>query len=300
MNLFDLAQALRLIEKQAGSNAGRGVLVITVDCAATPFDALSAALGSLCANVDSSAALRLSDNSAAACAPLAFYLSPSDAASLRDPAVIARIASEAGGAADPLTSEPLVALGSAYAHLAKAGRVTDVSLADASYVGPAAVAAASSSSSARNDAGTIHTRAFARVGLLGNPTDGYGGKTVSVTLSNFVAEAWLTPNGDGSVTLQPHPLYDQGRFTNIRQLSTIATREGYSGGIRLMSATLNRFYQHMAARGVALPLDKGFTLRYHTTIPRQVGLAGSSALVTAMLRALMQFYGECRSPASES
>ncbi|MCJ7813307.1 GHMP kinase, partial [bacterium] len=35
---------------------------------------------------------------------------------------------------------------------------------------------------------------------------------------------------------------------------------------------------------------KNFTLRYHSSIPRQVGLAGSSAIITAVFRALMQFY----------
>jgi glucuronokinase len=37
--------------------------------------------------------------------------------------------------------------------------------------------------------------------------------------------------------------------------------------------------------------DRRFSIRYSTTIPRQVGLAGSSAIITATLRALMEFYG---------
>ncbi|GAF87611.1 unnamed protein product, partial [marine sediment metagenome] len=36
--------------------------------------------------------------------------------------------------------------------------------------------------------------------------------------------------------------------------------------------------------------SKNFTVRYHSNIPRQVGLAGSSAIITAAIRALMQFY----------
>jgi glucuronokinase len=35
---------------------------------------------------------------------------------------------------------------------------------------------------------------------------------------------------------------------------------------------------------------RNFTLSYDTNIPRQVGLAGSSAIVTAALHALMAFY----------
>jgi glucuronokinase len=149
----------------------------------------------------------------------------------------------------------------------------------------------SSSSSPAAPPGSTYGRAFARVGLLGNPSDGYGGKTTATTISNFLAEAWVTPTPDGRVELVPHALFDPLRYANVAQLATVATREGYSGGVRLMAATLNRLHQHMAARGVRLPAERGFSLRYHTTVPRQVGLAGSSALVTAMLRALLAFYG---------
>ncbi len=37
--------------------------------------------------------------------------------------------------------------------------------------------------------------------------------------------------------------------------------------------------------------SRNFTIRYRSSIPRQVGLAGSSAIVTATIRALMEFYG---------
>ena len=138
----------------------------------------------------------------------------------------------------------------------------------------------------------IHARAHARVGVLGNPSDGYGGKTASLTIGNFAAEAWLHPNSDGSVTLIPHPVFDPMRFASPAHLSVSATREGYSGGIRLMEAAVHRFYGHCKGRGVALPPSKGFSLRYHTPIPRQVGLAGSSAIITALLRVIMRYYGE--------
>ena len=35
-------------------------------------------------------------------------------------------------------------------------------------------------------------RAFARIGLLGNPSDGYNGKTISVSVANFWAEVSLS------------------------------------------------------------------------------------------------------------
>jgi glucuronokinase len=34
----------------------------------------------------------------------------------------------------------------------------------------------------------ITSRVFARIGLLGNPSDGYHGKTISFALANFYAE----------------------------------------------------------------------------------------------------------------
>lgn len=88
-------------------------------------------------------------------------------------------------------------------------------------------------------------------------------------ISNFFADAWLTPSGDASITLVPHALYDPATFLNLRQLSAVSARDGYSGGTRLLMALLHRFFLHCRTRGVTLP-EKGFSLRYHTIVPRQV------------------------------
>jgi shikimate kinase len=48
-------------------------------------------------------------------------------------------------------------------------------------------------------------------------------------------------------------------------------------------ATCKQFYHYCSLHGVALA-RRNFSLRYDTNIPRQVGLAGSSAIVTATLR----------------
>ena len=39
---------------------------------------------------------------------------------------------------------------------------------------------------------TIRTEAFARAGLIGNPSDGYFGKTISFIVRNFPARIELT------------------------------------------------------------------------------------------------------------
>ena len=53
-----------------------------------------------------------------------------------------------------------------------------------------------------------------------------------------------------------------------------------------MQATCKRFFEYCTQNGLAL-YRKNFTLSYDTNIPRQVGLAGSSAIVTATLQSLM-------------
>ena len=40
----------------------------------------------------------------------------------------------------------------------------------------------------------IRTAAYARAGLIGNPSDGYFGKTIAFTFSNFFAEVLLGGN----------------------------------------------------------------------------------------------------------
>eukprot|EP01065_Artemidia_motanka_P040725 TRINITY_DN5152_c1_g1_i1.p1 TRINITY_DN5152_c1_g1~~TRINITY_DN5152_c1_g1_i1.p1 ORF type:complete len:672 (+),score=213.78 TRINITY_DN5152_c1_g1_i1:84-2018(+) len=134
----------------------------------------------------------------------------------------------------------------------------------------------------------IVRRAYARVGLMGNPSDGFFGKTISLSIANFWAE--VTIQQSERLCLIPHPLNDPMQFGGLSDLFFISKKEGYVGGLRLMQATCKKFYEWCSANGVALT-KRNFTLKYDTNIPRQVGLAGSSCIVTASLRALMAFYG---------
>ena len=43
---------------------------------------------------------------------------------------------------------------------------------------------------------TIETRAFARAGLLGNPSDGYFGKIIAMNVKNFYASVSLQESED--------------------------------------------------------------------------------------------------------
>ncbi|XP_026082085.1 glucuronokinase with putative uridyl pyrophosphorylase [Carassius auratus] len=133
----------------------------------------------------------------------------------------------------------------------------------------------------------ITCRSFARVGLMGNPSDGFNGKTIAMSIANFWAEVTLIESQ--TLVLLPHPLNDPTEFGSLQDLFRISRKEGYLGGLRLLQATCKKFYQFCSEQGIALS-KQNFTLKYDTNIPRQVGLAGSSAIVSATLKCLMKFY----------
>lgn len=134
----------------------------------------------------------------------------------------------------------------------------------------------------------ISSRVHARIGFLGNPSDGYYGKTISFALANFYAEVTLTPTA--TVSFQPHPEHDVQEFASITHLANRIDSHGYYGGVRLLMATCKRFHDHCQQQGLQLPA-KGFRLAYSTNIPRQAGLSGSSAIICAGLNCLLQFFG---------
>jgi glucuronokinase len=130
-------------------------------------------------------------------------------------------------------------------------------------------------------------RAYARAGLVGNPSDGYHGKTISASVRNFWAEVVLYEWDSVDIVLAEG---DRARFDSVHELARDVRLHGYYGGIRIIKATIKRFVEYCDAQGLPLH-DRNFSIRYQSTIPRQVGLAGSSALVTATLRCLMEYYG---------
>ncbi len=138
----------------------------------------------------------------------------------------------------------------------------------------------------------IRHYAHARAGLLGNPSDGYHGKTLSFIIRDFQAEAVLYDWDEVEIVVTRD---DRSRFRSVRELVGDVRLHGYYGGIRLVKATIKKFVEYCARKSesdAAFRLhDRNFSIRYATDIPRQVGMAGSSAIVVATLRALMDFYG---------
>ncbi len=130
------------------------------------------------------------------------------------------------------------------------------------------------------------TKAYARAGLIGNPSDGYHGKTISLIVKNFSADVVIYewPELEIIPTRQDHC-----RFNSIADFLHDTRLNGYYGGLRLIKAAIKRFAEYCNQHEITLTAGN-FSLRYSSNIPRQVGLAGSSAIVTATIRALCRFY----------
>lgn len=104
-------------------------------------------------------------------------------------------------------------------------------------------------------------RVPARVGLVGNPSDGYGGAVL----------ATVVPDAAATMTASP------------------AEQVHLEGpGKELVSAALSVLHDHLGDR---LPEPGGITLRWSTDIARSVGLAGSSAIVVAAIDAAAATWG---------
>lgn len=133
----------------------------------------------------------------------------------------------------------------------------------------------------------IQTKSYPRAALIGNPSDGYFGKTIAFVFSNFSADITLFQTPE--LEIQPEQL-DLTSFNSIEELVKDVNLHGYYGGMRLLKATVRVFYDYCKSCNITLD-QRNFTIRYRSTIPHRLGLAGSSAIITAGMKALMSFYG---------
>ena len=106
----------------------------------------------------------------------------------------------------------------------------------------------------------LTARAHARVGLLGNPSDLYGGKGLGFAVAELLATA------------------------ELRDAESIAIPEGILRGGWMLFARL------LHERGVD-PASRPFAISASSDIPFQAGLSGSSALLVAAIRAWSCWYG---------
>src|SRR4051794_21033016 len=123
-------------------------------------------------------------------------------------------------------------------------------------------------------------RAFARAALAGNPSDGYGGSAPRGGPCRPAARAATPTAGSGA----------PGRPPSVPGLAARATATAASEALSdppsaLVDATIARFGGGPCA------------VRWSTSVPREVGLGGSSAIVTATVRALCALHGRALAPA---
>jgi glucuronokinase len=142
----------------------------------------------------------------------------------------------------------------------------------------------------------IETYAYARAGLLGNPSDGYFGKTIAYLVRNFRARVLLYPSARLEITASKA---DMPVFESLEDLHASTRWRGYYGGIRIIQALIVRFHDYCLAHGIELP-NRNFTIEYESTIPLRLGMGGSSAIIIAALRALCQYYSVEIPPAMQA
>jgi glucuronokinase len=137
--------------------------------------------------------------------------------------------------------------------------------------------------------GAVAGRAYARAGLLGNPGDQYAGRCIAVSLANFEAVVRIVPAE--RFELAPPERDTLSAATVIDALDEL-DRLGCNEGASLLRAGLLRFAGACAPLRSLDPADPRLRFRVETrsSIPLQVGLAGSSAIVIALLRALCSWF----------
>lgn len=130
----------------------------------------------------------------------------------------------------------------------------------------------------------IKAISYPRAAVVGNPSDGFFGKTIAFPFSNFQVEARLTA-ADGIVISSS----EGGTHTDLEAFYREYLQSGADENNPLLSATVKKFFEYCQTGDISLH-DKGFRIKFDSTIPREVGLAGSSAIITAIVRTLLAYY----------
>ncbi len=132
----------------------------------------------------------------------------------------------------------------------------------------------------------IETYSYPRAAVIGNPSDGYFGKTIAFVFSNFLAKVQLYETPE--LEIKPERL-DVTHFNSMKELVEDVHFSGYYGGMRLIKGMIKIFFEYCQKNNIQLD-NRNFTIRYSSDIPLRLGLAGSSAIITACLKALTLFY----------
>lgn len=111
----------------------------------------------------------------------------------------------------------------------------------------------------------------ARAALAGNPSDGHGGAVVATVVPSLAASV--------AVSEQRRFTFDRSPtgFASAGEISDWVEHGEFDGDQPLMHAALSVLYRHFDAD------LRHHSFRMSTTIPRSLGLAGSSAIVIATI-----------------
>ncbi|MBR2625552.1 MAG: GHMP kinase [Lentisphaeria bacterium] len=132
----------------------------------------------------------------------------------------------------------------------------------------------------------ITNTAYPRAALIGNPSDGYFGKTIAFVFRNYRASVQLYETPQINFLSSPR---DLNEYADLTDLDNKISLYGYYGGIRLLKAAARKFFIFCRDNSIGLE-KKNFTIRYDSDIPNRLGLAGSSAIITAAVRSMADFY----------
>lgn len=132
----------------------------------------------------------------------------------------------------------------------------------------------------------IETYSYPRAAVIGNPSDGYFGKTIAFVFSNFIAKVQLYQTPE--LEIKPQRV-DETSYKNLEELVNDINYAGYYGGLRLIKGMIKVFFEYCKTNRIKL-VSKNFTITYNSDIPLRLGLAGSSAILSACLKALCLFY----------
>lgn len=148
---------------------------------------------------------------------------------------------------------------------------------------------------------TIVESCPARAALAGNPSDGYGGTVVSVPLHARSATVRLASTDETHVefrsdathhgqappgdVIAPEDVMNRDMHGDMHDAMHDDMHDDMHGVVELVTATLRRHGRHVDRPAAPCTVD------VTTTISRSVGLAGSSAIVIALLRALQRHAG---------
>ncbi|MBX2885225.1 MAG: hypothetical protein KTR32_35040 [Granulosicoccus sp.] len=132
----------------------------------------------------------------------------------------------------------------------------------------------------------IKTIGYPRAALVGNPSDGFNGRTIAFTFENFSATAILKAQQTISILDCDQCWF---HYESIESLNAEIAQQNYTTSIALQQATIRKFVEYCENQKMSVQWH-GFQLETHSDIPYQVGFAGSSAIIIAVLRALTQHY----------